>query len=227
MSYGLQVFSDSNTVQIDSDKTYSYYKVTQASSGTTVTTTDRREVVFIKPVNGTTASNDIWGASTVPNGNGFIYTFKRGTTTTSVDYFVVRHTRADTATTGYGLRVYNVDSQLAFDSGVFTNILRKTIYIKTVSPIGRSGNPANSTSIVYSLSDYLTTYASLVGTNQFTNNGGTSSSGFLVWGYNSSTTIRCFNYFDLGAVSGPGYVVPLGQGFITTPSSIVSAVLIA
>lgn len=152
MGYGLSVNSGNNTIQIDSDKPYSYLKTTQQGSGLSVTVTDVTDLVFIKPPSASTA---IWGIDPTPYPTYNIYA---GTTNTSGNYLVLRPTKVSSATTGYGLQVRNVDGQLAFDSGVFVSstVGEAVPYVSRV--IDAQGAYGNS-STIYTGSDYLSVYA--------------------------------------------------------------------
>lgn len=152
MAYGISVTSGNNTVQIDSDKPYTYLKATQKGSGTSVTLNDITDLVFIKPPSSSTA---VWGVDTTTYPT---YTIYANTTNTAADYLVLRPTRVNTASTGYGLQVLNVDGQLAFDSGVFSSGTagENVAYVsKVVDAQGAYGNY----SAIYTGSDYLSVYA--------------------------------------------------------------------
>lgn len=152
MSYGILVNSGNNTVQLDSDSPYSYLKVTQQGSGTSVTLTDTTDLVFIKPPSASTA---IWGVDTTTYPT---YTIYANVTNTSANYLALRPTKVNTASTGYGLQVFNVDGQLAFDSGVFISATagENVPYIsKVIDAQGAYGN----FSTIYTGADYLSVYA--------------------------------------------------------------------
>lgn len=150
MGYGISVTSSNNTIQIDSDRPYSYLKATQISSGLTITTTDTTDSIFIKPPSASTA---IWGTNPTSNTTFDIYA---GSTNTSADYLVLRPTKVSSPTTGYGLQVFNVDGLLAFDSGIFTSTATTIPYVvRVIDAQGAYGNY----STIYTGADYLSVYA--------------------------------------------------------------------
>jgi hypothetical protein len=152
MTYGIVANSSNNTLQIDSDRPFSYLKVTQKSTGTSVTVSDITDLVFIKPSSSSTA---IWGMDST----GYpTYSIYANTTNTSADYLVLRPAKVTSPSTGYGLQLYNSDNQLAFDSGIFDSgtVGENVAYVsKVVDAQGAYGNY----STIYTGSDYLSVYA--------------------------------------------------------------------
>lgn len=157
MAYGVLVQADDATLQIDSNNPYSYLKVVANTSATTATVATN-QLLFIKP----TTLNTIYGANIV----GTTYTFKNNSfTTVTLSYIICESSKnAAAIASGYGLQIYNSDSQLCFDSNIFTSTAVAVQIVKII-PFGSptvSGNSSLSSSIVYTGADYASVYACLV-----------------------------------------------------------------
>lgn len=156
MTYGISVKSSTNTLQIDSDQPYSYYKLIASGTGTTVTVSGLnldKDLVLAKPAS--PANHGSLGTIFSPSTGKIDFKI-------SANYYVLRPvavTGASSAT--YGIRVYNVDGQIAFDSGHFGTGEDVILQIASlISPGAASGNTALSPqSIVYSGTDYASVYA--------------------------------------------------------------------
>lgn len=206
MAYGLYVTSGNSTLQIDSSKSYSYLKVTAAGTGTSVTRS-ANELLFVRP---SAATARPVGA----NQSGTTYTFyDQLYNSVSLNYLKIQAVRAASASTGYGLQVYNVDGQLAFDSGVFTSgtageNVAQIDFIRPAEAPYISGNYTNSASIVYTGSNYLSIYMNITN-SYFTATPNTRLAGYH-WN-SADTTIRYGSY-----IAGPfgSIVVPTGEDII-------------
>lgn len=152
MGYGISSTSSNNTVQIDSDSPYSYFKTTAQSSGNTVTLSNPTDLLFIKPPS--FPSSFTWGT----NVSGGVYSIYADNAVTAADYVALRPSRISSATTGYGLQVFNVDGQLAFDSGVFISGTSGDKIATVVRVVDINGAYGNYSSI-YTGSDYEQVYA--------------------------------------------------------------------
>lgn len=167
MGYGISMNSGFNTIQIDSDSPLSYLKVSARNTGTTVSGVSADKLVCIRPPY--PSGNDAnLGYGAYRTGTGpFTYTFyKNGQTVAStVDYVILEPVKLATATTGYGIQVYNSESELAFDSGIFLSggVAENVVDMVTVLPPGTSlyGNYLFNASIIYTGSNYLEIYAAV------------------------------------------------------------------
>jgi len=185
MTYGFYASSSSGSLQIDSDQPYSYLKVTAKGSATNVSVSSS-ELLFIKPA---AAAAVAYGAL---NTSGTYAFYNSVGTSVSLDYIKVASTKTGSPSTGYGLHIYNVDGQLAFDTGIFStgtageNVAQIVKIVPAVTPY-ISGDYSSSASIVYTGSDYLTVYANITN-SVFNNVSGSYINGFK-WN-SSDTTIR-------------------------------------
>lgn len=190
MGYGLSLTSSNNTIQIDSDRPYSYFKTTQVGSGSSISLANPTDLLFIKPPTFPT-NGAIWGTSY----SGGVYTVYADTTVTSVNYVALRPTRVSSATTGYGLQVYNVDGQLAFDSGVFTTSTGDQIVsvVRVIDATGAYGNFGN----VYTGADYDQVYALINGSYK------TNSTGFVLHSFKWNQPTTSIQYASYLAAAPP------------------------
>lgn len=202
------VKSGTNTLQIDSDQPYSYYKVVASGTGTAVT------------VSGLDRNKDlIFARLTSPTQGGSLGTRYSPTNRiefpSSADYYVLRPvsvTGASSAT--YGIRVYNVDGQVAFDSGHFGTGEDVILQITTIiSPGAAYGQTGNSLSILYSGSDYKNVFCCVNHTSIITITQQTLGDFF----YSSPTTSIRYNSYLYSAIPPGTY------HYQNNPSSIVLA----
>jgi hypothetical protein len=156
MAYGLLVNSGNSTVQIDSARPMCYLKPVQMSSGNVVTVADQDELIFIKPPSFPNATR--WGLT--PGTTSFNITSNG--TQTATDYLTLRATSVGGASsTGYGLQVFNVDGNLAFDSEIFTGATGiKVPYLSKIIDINGVYGASN---IIYTGADYDQIYACVNG----------------------------------------------------------------
>ena len=125
MSYGIQIFSGNGNIQLDSTTSNSgLIVVDAAASSQTVNAILDEELVFAKPVATGSAVTIGWLAPNAHSYNPAVsttFTFRNSYgTAINASYVKVRVASELTASTsGYGLQVYNVDGDLAFDSGLF------------------------------------------------------------------------------------------------------------
>jgi hypothetical protein len=155
MGYGLSSTSSNNTVQIDSDSPYSYFKTTAQGTASSISLADSTDMLFIKPPSTSTAT---WGTSY----SGGAYAVYADTTATAADYVALRPSRVSSPTTGYGLQVFNLDGQLAFDSGVFISSTSGDKVASVVRVVDVSGAYGNY-STIYTGADYDQVYALING----------------------------------------------------------------
>jgi len=153
MTYGLSITGSSDNLQIDTDKSYSYYGVVASGTGTSVNVSglnSNKDLIFGKPSGGT---GDL--AITI---SGTTITFYQ-----SANYYVLRPVLdVGDSGSGYGLRVYNQDANLAFDSGYFGASQDVILQVATTVDAGLLvGNPSSSSSIIYTDTDYQSVYANL------------------------------------------------------------------
>jgi hypothetical protein len=157
MAYGLLVNSGNNTVQIDSARPMCYLKPVQIASGNAVTITDSDEFIFVKPPSFPNATR--WGLNPVST---TVFNITSNGTQTSANYLTLRATSVGGASsTGYGLQVFNVDGNLAFDSGIFSGATGTSIpYLSKIIDINGAfgGN-----SVIYTGADYDQIYACVNG----------------------------------------------------------------
>ena len=117
MTYGLVCKTSSGEIQFDSTKQMNSYVISSRGNASSVTVGSDC-LVFIKG-NSTTTDKVIWGEL-----SGNTYTFKafddvtRTNSTVTLDYFVCTPSKDITPAVGddYGLRVYNPDGTVQFDS---------------------------------------------------------------------------------------------------------------
>lgn len=162
MTQGMYVVGPTSNLQIDSDQPYSYYRL--IASGTGITTgaisgLDRnKDLILAKPSGGTgRLLAQITGTTIDFFSNGGNPTG----TTVSANYYILRPTLTGGVTaTNYGIRIYNVDGQLAFDSGSFGTSQDVILQVSNIIAAGQAyGNTGNSLSIVYTGTDYQDVYA--------------------------------------------------------------------
>lgn len=161
MTYGILVKSETDTLQIDSDRPLSYLKVTQSGYGSSFTVPNLTDLVYIRA----TSPNDtrVWGPQrTGSPAVGYTYTIYANSTITPADYLVLRPTSTGTPSTGYGIRVNNSDGQLSFDSGTFISGTAGKKVAQVVDIVEKNavyGDPSLSPgSIVYLGADYMQVY---------------------------------------------------------------------
>ena len=157
MAYGLLVNSGNNTLQIDSARPMCYLKPVQISSGNVVTITDSDEFILVKPPSFPNATR--WGLNPVST---TVFNITSNGTQTVTNYLTLRATSVGGASsTGYGLQVFNVDGNLAFDSGIFSGATGTSIpYLSKIIDInGAYGN----FSTIYTGADYDQIYACVTG----------------------------------------------------------------
>jgi hypothetical protein len=207
MPYGLYLVGDNSNLQIDSAQPYSFLKVVETGSATTVTRNTTTEMIFVKPPSA--GSLAVGYAGTAPN-YSFYDELHQSVT---LDYVKVRYTKADTASTsGYGLQVYNNFGELAFDTGVFINATAGNNFLQIVKVISVGqptiyGDPTLNSSIVYTGSDYLSIYMNITG-SWFN----TADLNLMGYEWNSATTtIRLLSTRTV--TSGPGGGVPTTSYF--------------
>ena len=161
MGYGIQIQSANNTLQIDSDRSLRYLKVTAEGTSTSVTTANLTDLIFMKPASFPTTAT--WGAFRTGSAGSWTYTFYANGVATNANYLVLRPTSVSSpSNTGYGLVLYNPEGQLAFDSGTFVSatVGRKTPQIIQVfDQNALYGDVNQSASIAYTGADYNTVYA--------------------------------------------------------------------
>lgn len=197
MGHGLYLQGENSNLQIDSDSPYSFLKVVETGSATTVTRNTTTEMIFAKPQSA--GSLAIGYTGTAPN-----YTFYNELhQVVTLDYVKARYTKADGAVaSGYGLQVYNSLGELAFDSETFVNATAGNNFLQIVRVISVGqptvyGDPNLSSSIVYTGSDYLSVYANITG-SWFA----TTDLNIMGYEWNSATTT--IRLLSTRTISGPG-----------------------
>jgi hypothetical protein len=188
MAYGLLVNSGNNTVQINSDSPMCYLKPVQIASGNAVTITNPDQLICIKPPTLPDATK--WGLNPIST---TVFNITSNGTQTSANYLTLRATSVDTATTGYGLQVFNVDGNLAFDSGIFTGIdgIKIPYLSKIIDAQGAPGFGATNT--IYTGADYDQIYACVNGSYAT----GTSYMHTFIWDQ-ATTSIKYFSQVGTG-----------------------------
>jgi len=184
MTYGLSVVGATSNIQIDSDQPYSYYRLIASGTGTSVTVSGldiHKDLILAKPSAGTGNLNVSYSGTTI-------------TFYASANYYILRPSLTGGVTsTNYGLRIYNIDSQLAFDSGSFGAGEDVILQIANIIAAGQAGgNTGNSDSTVYTGTDYQSVYAAFNYSYYFTTV--TWINGFF-WS-SATTTVRFSSYVN-------------------------------
>jgi len=120
MSYGIEILSGNGSLQLNSDYPDSGFIVIDKFSSTSTITYDRsKDLVFARPASG--GGNVFVGLSNTTATGSVTRTFQ-DTSGNSVNMEVIkgRFCSELTASSGYGLQIFNSDGDLAFDSGKFT-----------------------------------------------------------------------------------------------------------
>lgn len=120
MTYGIEILSGNGSLQLNSDYPDSGFIVIDKFSSTSTITYDRsKDLVFARPASG--GGNVFVGLSNTTATGSVTRTFQ-DTSGTSVNMEVIkgRFCSELTASSGYGLQIFNSDGDLAFDSGQFT-----------------------------------------------------------------------------------------------------------
>lgn len=140
MSYGLQVYSSTGELQLDTTQPYTTYKCikegvvsynspTTDGSGISITSQD----LLLINYGGTQDTTIV--ASRYNNDN--TWSFAGVTTMPSINYKIFRRMSSDSASTSgdYGLLCFNSDNSVAFDSNRFTNtaVIKNTLYFAGVA----------------------------------------------------------------------------------------------
>ena len=139
MGYGIEILTGNGNLQINSDYTDSGFIVIDKFSSTTTINYDRsKDLIFARPASG--GGNVTVGLSTT-TATGVVTRTFQDTSGSSVNMEVIkgRFCSELTASTGYGLQVFNSDGDLAFDSGNFTGDggFNLTDYIPTFQENGQ------------------------------------------------------------------------------------------
>ena len=190
MAYGLLVNSGNNTVQINSNSPMSYLKPVQIASGNAVTITDSNDFICIKPPTLPNATK--WGLNPVST---TVFNITSDGAQTSANYLTLRATSVSGASsTGYGLQIFNVDGNLAFDSEIFTGAtgIQVPYLSKIIDAQGAAGYGATNT--IYTGADYDQIYACVNGSYAT----GTSYMHTFIWDQ-ATTSIKYFS--QVGAAS--------------------------
>jgi len=193
MAYGLLVTGTSNNIQIDSDQPYAYHKLVASGTATTVTgltgLDTSKDLIFAKPDGGL---NSLHANVSPPS---------KITFSQIADYYILRPVSSESPSSQtYGLRVYNADGQLAFDSGVFSSGQDVILQIVTVVDPGTlRGDVSSSSSIAYTGTDYQTVYGCL-------NKSSYQTGQYFLNGFSwvSPSTVRYSSVISLG-IFGNGY----------------------
>lgn len=124
MSYGIQIDSGNGNVQINSNTNGKGLIVIDSGTASSLPTLVNLDEVFVfaRPT-ATVGQNYLAIDRGTPNANGEqTIDFKRSDgTSLNVDYIISKVSNAQTAaSSGYGVQVFNIDGDLAFDSGLFT-----------------------------------------------------------------------------------------------------------
>jgi hypothetical protein len=120
MSYGIEILSGNGNLQLNSDYSDSGFIVIDKFSSTSTITYDRsKDLIFARPASG--GGNVIAGLS-ASTASGVVTRTFQNISGNSVNMEVIkgRFASDQTATTGYGLQVFNSAGDLAFDSGLYT-----------------------------------------------------------------------------------------------------------
>ena len=124
MTYGIEIKSGNNTVQIDSSTTGTGLIV--VDSGTSTSTPSRvnldHDFVFIKPT-ATSGNNYVSVTRGTPNSNGdyFVSFLNLSGNSVNCDFIIAKAASVQVqSSSGYGIQIFNSDGDLAFDSGLFT-----------------------------------------------------------------------------------------------------------
>jgi hypothetical protein len=120
MGYGIEILTANGNLQINSDYTDSGFIVTDKFSSTSTVTYDKtKDFVFARPASG---GGNVSAGLSANTGTGVVTRTFQNVSGSSVNMEVIKGRFASefTASTGYGLQVFNSDGDLAFDSGQYT-----------------------------------------------------------------------------------------------------------
>jgi len=120
MGYGIEILTGNGSLQINSDYTDSGFIVTDKISSTSTVTYDRsKDLVFARPASG---GGIVFVGLSITTATGSVTRTFQDTSGSSVNMEVIkgRFCSELTASSGYGLQIFNSDGDLAFDSGQFT-----------------------------------------------------------------------------------------------------------
>ena len=125
MSYGISFETANGNVQIDSDTTNTGLIVLSASaSATSVSFDPQKELVFAKPSSTSYATQKLAlrAPANYAYGQPGTFTFEDNTgSSVNTNYILAKWSNEQTASSSsYGVRVFNSDGDLAFDSGLYT-----------------------------------------------------------------------------------------------------------
>lgn len=123
MSFGIQLLNGNNNVQLDSDTTGKGFVVRDSGTGTRTSyrVDPQKELVFARPSIQPTSGVELYAKQTEPvDGKSFIEFYSNPFSTITCDYMVAEVSTDFTATTGYGVQIFNIDGDLAFDTGLTT-----------------------------------------------------------------------------------------------------------
>jgi hypothetical protein len=125
MAYGISFETANGNVQIDSDTTNTGLIVLSSSaSDTSVTFDPQKELVFAKPSSTSYATQKLAlrAPANYTYGQPGTFTFEDNTgSSVNTNYILAKWSNEQTASTSsYGVRVFNSDGDLAFDSGLYT-----------------------------------------------------------------------------------------------------------
>lgn len=124
MSYGIQLDSGNGNVQIDSNTNGKGLIVVDSGTASSLPSAVNLSEVFVfaRPT-ATTGQNYLAVDRGTPNANGEqTIDFKKSNgTALNVDYIIAKVSNVQTAaSSGYGVQIFNIDGDLAFDTGLFT-----------------------------------------------------------------------------------------------------------
>ena len=125
MAYGISFETANGNVQLDSDTTNTGLIVLSASaSATSVSFDPQKELVFAKPSSTSYATQKLAlrAPANYTYGQTGTFTFEDNTgSSVNTNYVRAKWSNEQTASTSsYGVRVFNSDGDLAFDSGLYT-----------------------------------------------------------------------------------------------------------
>jgi len=119
MAYGISYETPNGNVQIDSDTTNTgLIVISSAASATTVTFNSTKEILFAKPSSTTYTRQYL--ALRLVSGSSYRFEDISGNLV-NTEYILAKWSNEQTTSaSGYGLQVFNVDGDLAYDSTLYT-----------------------------------------------------------------------------------------------------------
>ncbi len=170
MAYGISIQSSNGDAQIDSEGSLSYLKIISTGTATNVNVSPGQLLFIRLPSSGlgSPASNGSlksFGADGLTSPPKYKFYNEDYVSPIAMDYVIASAIRASApASPQYGIRVYNSDGELSFDSGIFIsgtageNVVVVKVNIPLNSPTLNGDVTVSPQSIIYKASDYKSVY---------------------------------------------------------------------